>query len=57
MIRLETNWLQSTAYITWYMIDGSIITFDLLDPKKPLPRFRSLTLMEVENEEAQKDRT
>ena len=33
-----------THYIVFYCDDGSVIEYDLIDPRVPLPRFRSLVV-------------
>lgn len=38
------GWVGCTAHIIFYMADGSVITYDLTDPRVPLPSFRSLVL-------------
>ncbi len=34
-----------TAFIIIYLVGGGQIVYDLTDPRTPLPRFRSLTVV------------
>ena len=39
-------WRHRTEHVIWYNTDGSIQEFDLTDAKTPLPRWRSVAVLE-----------
>lgn len=38
------RWFTKTESIVVYLENGAVIGYDLTDPRKPLPRFRSLVV-------------
>jgi hypothetical protein len=39
---LLSSWVRRTLYVAEYHADGTIVEYDLQDPKTPLPAFRAL---------------
>lgn len=45
MIDNLMDWSLTTYYVTFYLADGSVETYDLTDWHTPLPRWRSLVVV------------